>query len=416
MDVVNLKISKLGGLPKTKQVRDLCVSMGVAMWLRSGLAVPPVTFLAGPLPVLVAFIATALYATIGLAITLRRPEVRTGRILAWVAVIQGLRDMAWGYAALAGSSDAPMPLDPALVTWLNYALTFPLVAALLIMLIVIFPTDRPDTSAGWRVAGSAFVGAVLVIVGTLARSGRIAFVTTYTNPWTPDGHAPLAPTVQVAGYAVLVVAAVLAAMLVVSRYRRADAMARVQLRVFVAATVFLAVMFALLIATSLADVGTRGARDLIAVAFLLGTALMPLAVAAAVVHYRLYAIDRLVSQGFVYGALVAILAGLTAASIQLFTALFKGLTGQSSDAVLILTTLLLVSVITPIRTRLEAVAKRLTHDPPTVRPAIPMKGRTADGVLLTPPEFADPSFVAALDARIRLVVGSRDATSPREED
>jgi cis-L-3-hydroxyproline dehydratase len=33
MDVVNLKISKLGGLTKTKQVRDLCVSTGIAMTL-----------------------------------------------------------------------------------------------------------------------------------------------------------------------------------------------------------------------------------------------------------------------------------------------------------------------------------------------------------------------------------------------
>src|SRR5687767_2836622 len=33
MDVVNLKVSKLGGLTKTKQVRDLCVSMGIAMTL-----------------------------------------------------------------------------------------------------------------------------------------------------------------------------------------------------------------------------------------------------------------------------------------------------------------------------------------------------------------------------------------------
>lgn len=33
MDVANLKISKLGGLTKTKQVRDLCVSMGIAMTL-----------------------------------------------------------------------------------------------------------------------------------------------------------------------------------------------------------------------------------------------------------------------------------------------------------------------------------------------------------------------------------------------
>jgi L-alanine-DL-glutamate epimerase-like enolase superfamily enzyme len=33
MDVVNLKISKLGGLTKTKQARDLCVSLGIALTL-----------------------------------------------------------------------------------------------------------------------------------------------------------------------------------------------------------------------------------------------------------------------------------------------------------------------------------------------------------------------------------------------
>lgn len=33
MDAVNLKISKLGGLTRTKQVRDLCVAMGIAMTL-----------------------------------------------------------------------------------------------------------------------------------------------------------------------------------------------------------------------------------------------------------------------------------------------------------------------------------------------------------------------------------------------
>ena len=33
MDVVNLKISKLGGLTRTRQARDLCASMGIAMTL-----------------------------------------------------------------------------------------------------------------------------------------------------------------------------------------------------------------------------------------------------------------------------------------------------------------------------------------------------------------------------------------------
>jgi L-alanine-DL-glutamate epimerase-like enolase superfamily enzyme len=31
MDVINLKISKVGGLTKARQIRDLCVSLGLAM-------------------------------------------------------------------------------------------------------------------------------------------------------------------------------------------------------------------------------------------------------------------------------------------------------------------------------------------------------------------------------------------------
>ena len=31
MDVINLKISKVGGLTKARQIRDICVSLGIAM-------------------------------------------------------------------------------------------------------------------------------------------------------------------------------------------------------------------------------------------------------------------------------------------------------------------------------------------------------------------------------------------------
>ena len=31
MDVINLKISKVGGLTRARQIRDLCVSLGIAM-------------------------------------------------------------------------------------------------------------------------------------------------------------------------------------------------------------------------------------------------------------------------------------------------------------------------------------------------------------------------------------------------
>ncbi len=42
MDVVNLKISKFGGLTKTRQARDLCVELGIAMTLEEpGAATSP---------------------------------------------------------------------------------------------------------------------------------------------------------------------------------------------------------------------------------------------------------------------------------------------------------------------------------------------------------------------------------------
>jgi len=34
MDVVNIKISKFGGLTKARQVRDLCMSLGIAMTIK----------------------------------------------------------------------------------------------------------------------------------------------------------------------------------------------------------------------------------------------------------------------------------------------------------------------------------------------------------------------------------------------
>jgi hypothetical protein len=70
-----------------------------------------------------------------------------------------------------------------------------------------------------------------------------------------------------------------------------------------------------------------------------------------------------IGRTFVYGALTAILAGLYAASIKLFTDFFVGVSGQSSDLALVLTTLVLATTFTPIKQRLEVIAARRFHDP-----------------------------------------------------
>jgi hypothetical protein len=64
---------------------------------------------------------------------------------------------------------------------------------------------------------------------------------------------------------------------------------------------------------------------------------------------------------------------------------------------------LLVGAITPVKARLEKVARRLTSDP-AAAPAYGADGTTG-GIPEALPTFDDPVFLAALDERIRAVAG-----------
>lgn len=89
----------------------------------------------------------------------------------------------------------------------------------------------------------------------------------------------------------------------------------------------------------------------------------PLSTAVAIVRYRLWEVDSLVNRTVVYGALTAILAGLYTASIGLSQRLFVVLTGERSDAAIVITTLIVASAFTPVRARLQALAERAFQDP-----------------------------------------------------
>jgi hypothetical protein len=90
--------------------------------------------------------------------------------------------------------------------------------------------------------------------------------------------------------------------------------------------------------------------------------IVPGCLTIAILRYRLYEIDIIINRALVYGGLTAILAGLYAASISLFQRTFVALTGNKSDAAIVLTTLILASVFTPLRTRLQAAVDRRFKD------------------------------------------------------
>jgi L-alanine-DL-glutamate epimerase-like enolase superfamily enzyme len=86
MDVVNLKISKLGGLTKTKQARDLCVSLGVAMTLEDSwggdIVTAAIAHLAQSTPTEFQFSATDFNSYVTVSIADGAPRRVNGRMAA----------------------------------------------------------------------------------------------------------------------------------------------------------------------------------------------------------------------------------------------------------------------------------------------------------------------------------------------
>ena len=91
--------------------------------------------------------------------------------------------------------------------------------------------------------------------------------------------------------------------------------------------------------------------------FCVGAIVVPLAALVAILRYHLYEIETIIGRTLVYGSLTAILAGIYTAGIRLFNWLFVEMTGEDSDVALVVTTLVLATTFTPIKTWLEAKVK-----------------------------------------------------------
>ena len=82
--------------------------------------------------------------------------------------------------------------------------------------------------------------------------------------------------------------------------------------------------------------------------------LIPISIGFAILRYRLWNIDLLINRTLVYVPLTAILAGIYAATVALLQRLFVAITGQISDAAIVITTLVLTATFTPIKNSLQS--------------------------------------------------------------
>lgn len=101
----------------------------------------------------------------------------------------------------------------------------------------------------------------------------------------------------------------------------------------------------------------------VSVALTVFALLIPSSIGIAILRGRLYDIDLLINRTLVYVPLTAILAGIFAACTSLIQKIFIAVTGQSSDAVTVLTTLVVVAAFTPIKDSLQILVDKRFKEP-----------------------------------------------------
>jgi hypothetical protein len=81
-------------------------------------------------------------------------------------------------------------------------------------------------------------------------------------------------------------------------------------------------------------------------------------VGIAILRYHLYNIDLIINRTLVYGSLTAVLAGLYFGTIVVLQLLFRALTGEGSQLVVVASTLAIAALFTPLRRRIQSIIDR----------------------------------------------------------
>jgi hypothetical protein len=322
---------------------------------------------------LIAFLAITMgYATVGALLAGRGRAGRIGALLLAGGALFAL--IPFGYM-VGGSLSYGEPGSAAFAVLLlvGPVAIGPGYATILPALAIAFPDGRlPSRRWRWPV-GIAFavigVGSFLQLVrpGPLVGgpgSGPRNPLGIEALPAALGSAGDVAGAVGILGFTALGIAAVIV------RYRRGNAIERQQQRWFLAAVSLAALPLALSVIPGI------GGPEMVLVSAA-GLMLVPIAVGIAVTRYRLYEIDHLISRTLVYVPLTALLAGLYAATVTLLERLFQSLMGDRSDAAIIISTLILVSVFTPLRKWLEGIVERRFKPAPSGIRADPIVGSAA---------------------------------------
>lgn len=302
---------------------------------------------------------------VGALIVARGRRNPIGWVLSGLAFSLVMEETFGGYAAY-GFITHPGRLPGALFfAWIQQWEWTPQFAAW-ILLLLLYPTGRL-LSPRWRIVAWGGIVAVAALLLSLALSKQMSVGHGKTPLFLPNpigvidfgNFAQDQPSIFLFLVYLSVLVMLIAALIsLILRFRRAHGDERQQLKWFTYAAAPMVVLVTLSVLSS--ERFGAWLQVVQNIAYLM----LPLGIGVANLKYRLYEIDLLINRTLVYVPLTAILAGVFAASITLSQKLFIAITGTTSDAATVLTTLIVVALFDPLKLSLQHFVDKRFKDAP----------------------------------------------------
>ena len=291
------------------------------------------------------------YSTVGAIVASRLPDSPIGWLFCAIGLSFGVVHFSAEYAAYALLAPSRSLPGDAAFAWLN-SWVWVGGLGLVVFLDLLFPNGRLP-SARWRWFARFTAVALLPAAILGALSPGLILSSTIKNPLGIEGLPNTSKATEAFMYALVVVGA--SSML--ARLRHAGRLERQQIKWFAYATTFV-ISGVILKNVAYPLVGVVWVWWVGLILTAVGVVGSPIAMALAILRYRLYQIDLLINRTLVYGSLTATLVALYFAVIVVLQRLFVVLIGEQSTLAVVASTLVIAALFNPLRSRIQAEVDR----------------------------------------------------------